>query len=305
MVADSPEFDPSDFSGFVMFVSDDPGKLPKPTDAKGPDLRLSEYVWYLGNVVQGKKTFRTLTLRNVGTDALEISDIAPTCTCVTVEKATEIAPSRSLDIQVTFDSAGKIGYTEEQVIFHSNDPVSPIVKMTVVGTVLPPILPLPVRIVAFGNIKYGHTGEVAIPLPVKIIKATSTIPQVSIKQDEQMLLVALAPGLPIGEHKGELTIESEDYPPATIPVTVNIKGSVDIRPSMIFFHRNTEAKIAVSGSDHFSLENHLDFLTVSKKGKGVVARLKSGLRPGNYSGSVYLSSGDERVEIPVYAYLEK
>lgn len=306
----SSTFDPTDYSGFVMFVSTDRDKLPRPVETRTPDLRVSDYVWYFGTAVQGRKARHTFTLRNVGAERLTISQIAPTASSVSVENDAAqgdpgLSPGTSADLVVTFDSTGKEGVQEEQIVICSNDPVSPVVKLTVTGYVAPPVLIFPTRTVTFGRIRMGQEAKVRIPLAARITKVASTMPEVSAVQDERGLVLSLAAGLPVGEHTGQLTFETEDYPPKTVPVRATIVGTIDLRPDMLFFGTGKEARISVSSSDDFSIESPLSFLTISRKGRTIVATLKKDTPPGSYSGSVWLCHHGERIEIPVHAFREK
>ena len=63
-----------------------------------------------GDIVQGQKVSHTFELTNTGESPLVISNVAATCGCTVPSWPKEpIAPGASAEIQVSFNSAGKMG----------------------------------------------------------------------------------------------------------------------------------------------------------------------------------------------------
>ena len=74
---------------------------------------------------------------NTGNQALQITGVLTSCTCVTVtpERA-EIAPGRSAGISVYVDTSGFAGITERTVTLQSNDPAHPQLMLFISVTVI-------------------------------------------------------------------------------------------------------------------------------------------------------------------------
>lgn len=51
--------------------------------------------------------------------------------------AMEIAPGDQAELSVTFDLAHKTGRKIRQVLVQSNDPTQPVLRLAVIGTVVP------------------------------------------------------------------------------------------------------------------------------------------------------------------------
>jgi uncharacterized protein (DUF58 family) len=90
-----------------------------------------------GDIVQGDKVSHTFQLTNSGTTPLIISNVAATCGCtVPLWPKEPIAPGKSAEIKVSFNSAGKMGKQNSVVRIYSNAS-EPIEKVSLISNVLP------------------------------------------------------------------------------------------------------------------------------------------------------------------------
>jgi hypothetical protein len=90
-----------------------------------------------GDIVQGQKVSHTFELTNTGESPLVISNVAATCGCTVPSWPKEpIAPGASAEIQVSFNSAGKMGKQNSVVRIYSNAS-EPIEKVSLISNVLP------------------------------------------------------------------------------------------------------------------------------------------------------------------------
>jgi hypothetical protein len=90
-----------------------------------------------GDIVQGQKVSHTFELTNTGESPLVISNVAATCGCTVPSWPNEpIAPGASAEIQVSFNSAGKMGKQNSVVRIYSNAS-EPIEKVSLISNVLP------------------------------------------------------------------------------------------------------------------------------------------------------------------------
>ena len=90
-----------------------------------------------GDIVQGQKVEHTFVLTNTGKSPLVISNVAATCGCTVPSWPKEpVAPGKSAEIKVTFNSAGKMGKQNSVVRIYSNAS-EPIEKVSLISNVLP------------------------------------------------------------------------------------------------------------------------------------------------------------------------
>lgn len=70
---------------------------------------------------------KTVSITNKGQQNLEIRKIQGNCECLKLEiPKLEIAPGESIDLQITFDPAGRKGIDQRNIYVFSNDPVNPV-----------------------------------------------------------------------------------------------------------------------------------------------------------------------------------
>ncbi|MDX5337412.1 MAG: DUF1573 domain-containing protein [Cyclobacteriaceae bacterium] len=107
------------------------------TAGSGAVISFKEKQVDFGDIVQGDKVEHTFILTNSGTEALVISNVAATCGCTVPEwPKTPIAPGKSAEIKVSFNSAGKMGKQNSVVRIYSNA-TEPIEKVSLISNVLP------------------------------------------------------------------------------------------------------------------------------------------------------------------------
>lgn len=102
----------------------------------GPVITFTESSVNFGDINQGDKVSHTFQLKNTGTAPLIISNVAATCGCTVPSWPKEpIAPGQSADIQVSFNSAGKVGAQNSVVRIYSNAS-EPIEKVSLISNVI-------------------------------------------------------------------------------------------------------------------------------------------------------------------------
>jgi hypothetical protein len=105
--------------------------------ASGAVISFKETSIDFGDIVQGAKVEHTFVLTNSGTAPLVISNVAATCGCTVPSWPKEpVAPGKSAEIKVSFNSAGKIGKQNSVVRIYSNAS-EPIEKVSLISNVLP------------------------------------------------------------------------------------------------------------------------------------------------------------------------
>lgn len=89
------------------------------------------------DIVQGQIVEHTFVLTNTGKSPLIISNVAATCGCTVPSWPKEpVAPGKSAEIKVSFNSSGKVGKQNSVVRIYSNAS-EPIEKVSLISNVLP------------------------------------------------------------------------------------------------------------------------------------------------------------------------
>lgn len=87
----------------------------------GPQITFQESEFKFGDLEQGEKAEHVFTFKNTGSAPLVLSDVRTTCGCTASEWPKEpVAPGKSGQIKVTFNSAGKMGAQNKVVTIVSN-----------------------------------------------------------------------------------------------------------------------------------------------------------------------------------------
>lgn len=90
-------------------------------EVKGPKVTFEEASHDFGDISQGDKVTHTFKFNNTGTEPLILSNVLTTCGCTATNWPREpIAPGKSGEITVSFNSAGKMGKQNKIVTVVSN-----------------------------------------------------------------------------------------------------------------------------------------------------------------------------------------
>ncbi len=104
-----------------------------------PRISVDAAVYDFGEVIEGIAVVHAFVIENIGDAPLKISDIRVSCGCTTTSLAkTTLGPGESVDLEVTFDSAGFSGKMVKNIYVESNDPATPKLLLQLVGTVKRP-----------------------------------------------------------------------------------------------------------------------------------------------------------------------
>jgi hypothetical protein len=108
-----------------------------PGDSLLPKAVFPETIFDFGQVKQGAKPSKTLTITNGGTTKLIVRAVKNTCGCIkTTLSKNEIAAGESATLKIDFDSFAKEGKEQKYVTLYLNDPAMSEVKLDVHGEVV-------------------------------------------------------------------------------------------------------------------------------------------------------------------------
>jgi hypothetical protein len=119
------------FSFFVLALA-----IQANAQESGPVITFKENAKDFGDIVQGQQVAHTFVLTNTGKQPLIISNVAATCGCTVPSWPKEpVAPGKSAEIKVSFNSTGKVGKQNSVVRIYSNAS-EPIEKVSLISNVL-------------------------------------------------------------------------------------------------------------------------------------------------------------------------
>ncbi|MFK7946712.1 MAG: DUF1573 domain-containing protein [Saprospiraceae bacterium] len=108
-----------------------PQTPPVPTGPK-TNMKFSESTFNFGSVTDGEKVEHIYKFKNTGNDPLIISNAQGSCGCTVPQWPKEpIAPGKSGEIKVVFDSKGKVGKQNKTVTITANtEPATTTINIT-------------------------------------------------------------------------------------------------------------------------------------------------------------------------------
>lgn len=158
-----------------------------------PVLHVDRPVLDFGAIPQGKKISHTFTLTNKGDAPLTITRTRSSCGCTVANVSSKtIAPGKSTELKITFDSANFGGKVTKTITVESNDPAAPATTLTIKGTINEELVVTP-RQVNLGQTKAGTSKELSVTLEnlgdrtVRILSVTTPMPQVKTTLKKQTL----------------------------------------------------------------------------------------------------------------------
>lgn len=118
-------------------LEDDFTKLSKKEKKNAPIIEFDKKNVDFGTVKTGAIKTATFTVTNKGKRALKIHKIFAVCSCTVVGGLkTEIEPGESVTFNIEFDTVFKSGKQTKAITFYTNDPLNPVVSITVQAVVI-------------------------------------------------------------------------------------------------------------------------------------------------------------------------
>jgi len=221
------------------------------TATNPPQITFTEAVFDFGKVEQGDQVNHLFRFTNQGGRDLRIESVKTSCGCTAAVISAEVtAPGSEGTIRATFDTSKFFGEKVKQITVHSNDPLQPVVTLTLQGEILVEVEVEPAQLY-LGKVRRGasvtHTIELLYDAskPIAITNVTTDSPLVSVQTEElekqgkkgKKLLVILKKDAPLGRVSTEInvTTTSQKRPSLSIPVFGQIEGDLVVVPSQVSF----------------------------------------------------------------------
>jgi Protein of unknown function (DUF1573) len=216
-----------------------------------PRLAFTETVFDFGKVEQGDQVNHLFRFTNQGGRDLRIESVKTSCGCTAAVISSEVtAPGQEGTISATFDTTKFFGEKVKEVTVHSNDPMQPVVTLTLQGEIAVEVEVNPAQLY-LGKIRRGASATHTIELlhdaskPISITNVVSDSPLISVQTEElekegkkgKKLLVTLKKDAPLGRVSTEInvTTTSQKRPSLSIPVFGQIEGDLVVTPSQVSF----------------------------------------------------------------------
>ncbi|CAG0966392.1 DUF1573 domain-containing protein [Geobacter sp.] len=158
-----------------------------------PILAVDKPVFDFGTIPQGKKLDYVFRLINKGDAPLTITKTRTSCGCTVASVSSKtIAPGKSTELKITFDSASFGGKVSKTITVESNDPATPTTTLTIKGTINEELVVTP-RQLNLGQTKVGSSKELSVALEnhgertIRILSVTTPMPQVKAISKKQTL----------------------------------------------------------------------------------------------------------------------
>jgi hypothetical protein len=224
-----------------------------------PHLELSPDVVNFGVVWQGQPVKHDVTLKNVGSAPLEITDVSSSCGCtVPTRPKSPLAPGESSTMTISYDSARRVGPANQTVTVITNEPERTKVAIRLTGEVKALYDLQPQEGLVFGQL-YRSSAEVRTvtitnkypePLHLSLPEQPDVGPfTLELKEVEPGVRYALTattkPPLKVDRFQGLVTVQTgiELVPEIRVPLYGFVQPPVSVRPSKLFLPKNSVSEM--------------------------------------------------------------
>jgi copper(I)-binding protein len=129
-----------------------------------PELTVPEASYNFGTIPQGKKVPHNFVIRNSGDAPLQIKEVTVSCGCTAAKPSSSlIAPGKSAEIQVLFDSTNFTGKVQKSVTLVTNAGKSPNYTLYLDGTIVE-VLQVSPRQMNLGPVKPGVAKQTTVTI---------------------------------------------------------------------------------------------------------------------------------------------
>jgi uncharacterized cupredoxin-like copper-binding protein len=145
-----------------------------------PELSVTEANYNFGTIAQGKKVPHNFVIRNSGDAPLQIKEVTVSCGCTAAKpSASLIAPGKTAEIQVVFDSSSFTGKVQKSISVLTNAGKAPNFTLNMEGTIVE-VLQVAPRQLSLGPVKPGAAKQMTVTVTnrdsvsVKLLSVSAT-----------------------------------------------------------------------------------------------------------------------------------
>ena len=236
------------YSGFCLLVAKTDSQFPI-IKLKEPDLRVDTLVANLGIIEEGNKIERKINIINAGEAPLEIKKVRSSCGCLTASKPNNtIAPNAMDVILLILDTSGIEGKRRMIVYIETNDPITPIIQISIEAEIINQRILISTQYVDFGIVRWGEQLQKLIYFKdstgqwlqnVNVMSESPLIKAVlePIKDNKLQCLILFQPKTYLGpfNEKVIITTNQPKQPSIIINIKAIIYGPIKTKPEMVFF----------------------------------------------------------------------
>jgi len=303
-----------------------------------PILSFATPVYDFGEIFKGEKVSHIYRFRNSGKGLLKIKDLKTSCGCTAaIVSSKEIPHNGYGEITVVFNSNSEVGKSSKEITIYSNDPDTPMYKLTITGVVKEEVVVIPRKLniseILYGNgLKRSLSVKSIVDPMFEISKIESTNPDIvtSIEKEkekkEYTIEVSLSKKAKLGRFNSKIVLytNSKNMEKVTIPVFGRIVGDISVYPPRIscgIVPQEEEKQVSVFATAYNEnvnidrIEAFPEFLTanISKKEDNmktykISVTLKKNAPVGRFTGGlkIYTSSKNQPViDVPVYGVVKE
>jgi hypothetical protein len=239
--------------GFAGFAQAQPAPAPvAPAVASaapgGPEMVFPTNNYDFGRVTMGYQVNHTFIVSNAGTQTLTISEVRPGCHCTTAKDWThQIAPGKTGEISIKFDSGGINGDVTRSITVRSNGKTAPVQTLLIHGNVWREIEVTPQTAYMMVMPESTNTASTIVHIvnqgatPIELSEPTCSVPtfkgriKVLVPGKEFELTVSTMPMMPSGNNVGTISIKttSTNSPVLNITALAMVQPSLTIAPLQI------------------------------------------------------------------------
>ena len=168
-----------------------------------PSISVEKPTHDFGTINQGQKVDHLFAIKNRGDEPLTITQIRSSCGCTAATLSTKtIAPGKSGEVKVTFDSTNFADQVTKTVHLDSNDPRNPSTVLTMQGKIVEIIAATP-RTLNLGSLKAGSRKEIMLKLENR---GTSTFTVTSVHSPMAAIVGTIREGKVAPGKSGDITV---------------------------------------------------------------------------------------------------
>ena len=152
-----------------------------------PELTVAEGNYNFGTIPQGKKVEHNFVIRNSGDAPLQIKEVKVSCGCTAAKPSSSlIAPGKSAEIQVVFDSSAFSGKVQKSVFLVTNAAKAPNFTLNLDGSIVE-VLQVAPRQLSLGPVRPGVAKQTTVTVTnraagsVRLLSVSTTSNTLQIK----------------------------------------------------------------------------------------------------------------------------